>query len=238
MRGDGSDAAQGDDSVVSLRHAARVAPTHRNAVALGVVAALAAIATLVWVLAARPRGVPVEAEIRPGVTALASPSAPGISGTSGTAAAPTTAAPSPGGEIVVDVAGRVRRPGLYRFGAGARVDDAVRAAGGALPGVHLESVNLAARISDGQQILLGIDVPAAALPGSAPAAAAASTGPVQLNTAGLDQLEALPGVGPVLAQHILDWRAAHGRFSSVDQLNDVPGIGDTKFAQLRPHVTL
>ncbi len=146
--------------------------------------------------------------------------------------------------MVVDVAGKVRHPGLYRLPVGARVDDAVRAAGGALAGVDVSSLNLAARVVDGQQILVGIAPPAGA--GAAPTGGAAgpggaagtSAGPVDLNTAGLDQLETLPGVGPVLGQHILDWRTAHGRFATVDQLLDVTGIGPAKFAALRALVSV
>jgi competence protein ComEA len=147
--------------------------------------------------------------------------------------------------VVVDVAGKVRRPGLYRLPPGARVDDAVRSAGGALAGVDLSSLNLAAKVVDGQQIAVGIPgspggAAGAAVGGSAPGggnAGSAGGGPVDLNTASLEQLETLPGVGPVLAQHILDWRSAHGRFATVGQLNDVPGIGDVKFAALKPLVT-
>ena len=143
--------------------------------------------------------------------------------------------------VVVDVAGRVRHPGLYRLPPGARVDDAVRAAGGALPGVKLDALNLAAPLVDGQQIAVGIrpaaDAGGAPIAGvSAPARTA--SGPVDLNSATLEQLETLPGVGPVLAQHVLDWRGAHGRFTSVDQLNDVTGIGDVKFGALKPLVTV
>jgi competence protein ComEA len=139
---------------------------------------------------------------------------------------------------VVDVAGKVRRPGLYRLRTGSRVDDAVRAAGGALAGVDLSSLNLAAKVVDGQQILVGVAPPAGAAPPAAPGGGPTATaGPLDLNSASLDQLETLPGVGPVLAQHIVDWRTAHGGFTSTDQLNDVPGIGDVKFAALQPLVT-
>jgi competence protein ComEA len=148
--------------------------------------------------------------------------------------------------VVVDVAGKVRRPGVYHLPGGARVDDAIRAAGGALAGARLDRLNLAARLVDGQQVAVGIPPaagggggPAVAGSGSpAPSGGASTAGPVDLNTAGLDQLETLPGVGPVLAQHILDWRTAHGSFASVDQLNDVSGIGEVKFAALRPLVSV
>ena len=143
----------------------------------------------------------------------------------------------------MDVAGKVRHPGVYRLPAGSRVDDAVRRAGGALRGTDLTSLNLAAKLSDGQQVVVGAPAGAAA-PGAAGmssgggSAGGGSGGLVSLNSATLDQLESLPGVGPVLAQHILDWRTAHGRFTSADQLNDVSGIGDVKYAALRPLVTV
>jgi competence protein ComEA len=155
--------------------------------------------------------------------------------------------------VVVDVAGKVRRPGLYRLPEGARVDDAVRAAGGSLRGVDLSSLNLAARVVDGQQILVGIGggvgvgggagvggpgaAPGAAMSRSAVAGGTAAA-MVNLNSATLDQLESLPGIGPVLAQHILDWRTQHGQFATVDQLQDVSGIGPAKFAALKGLVGL
>jgi competence protein ComEA len=135
--------------------------------------------------------------------------------------------------IVVDVGGRVRRPGLVTLPLGSRVADALRAAGGVLRRADLVSLNLAAKVADGQLLLVGV-------PGAAVAAGGGGTtsGPLDLNSATADQLEALPGIGPVLAQHILDWRTAHGSFHSVDQLKDVSGIGDSTFADLAPLVTV
>jgi competence protein ComEA len=135
--------------------------------------------------------------------------------------------------VVVDVGGRVRRPGLVTLPLGARVADALRAAGGALRPRDLTSLDLAAKVADGQLLLVG--VPGAAVPSSGDGA---PSGPVDLNSATAEQLEALPGIGPVLAQHIVDWRTAHGGFRSVDQLNDVSGIGDSTFADLAPLVTV
>ncbi|MBV9292406.1 MAG: ComEA family DNA-binding protein [Frankiales bacterium] len=145
--------------------------------------------------------------------------------------AATAPTPTPAG-IVVDVGGRVRRPGLVTLPLGSRVADALRAAGGALRSRDLATVNLAAVVTDGQLLLIGV-------PGAAVAASggtAGSSGPVELNTATAEQLDALPGVGPVLAQRILDWRAAHGGFHSPSDLKQVPGIGDAIFAEISPLV--
>lgn len=141
--------------------------------------------------------------------------------------ATVSVAPSRVVTLVVDVAGKVRRPGLVRLQPGARVADAVAAAGGALPGVDLSSVNLASRVSDGQQVVVGV---AGAPSGGG---TAASSGPLSLSSATAEQLDALPGVGPVLAQRIVSYRAEHGAFRSVDDLARVPGIGPSKLADLR-----
>jgi competence protein ComEA len=141
---------------------------------------------------------------------------------------PPAAPPAPA--LVVDVGGRVRHPGLVTLPAGSRVADALRAAGGALRERDLVTVDLAARVVDGQLLLVG--VPGAGTAGPTGASV------VDLNAATREQLEGLPGVGPVLAQHILDWRERHGGFRSVDELNDVPGIGDRTFASLKPLVAV
>ena len=148
------------------------------------------------------------------------------------AAASSVVAPSPPAQLVVDVGGRVRHPGLVTLAAGARVADAIAAAGGALDPHDLARVNMAARVSDGQLLLVG--VPGASVAGSGGAAGA----PVDLNAATVDQLDALPGVGPVLAQRIVSWREAHGGFGSVEQLQQVPGIGARKFADLEALVVV
>ncbi len=150
------------------------------------------------------------------------------------AAASATASPS--SDVVVDVAGKVRRPGIVRVAAGSRVVDALTAAGGALPGVDLTALNLARRLVDGEQLLVGVPAPAggASSAGGPGAPGGADPGsPLDLNAATVEQLQELPGVGPVLAQRIVDWRVAHGRFSSVDELREVSGIGAKKFADLR-----
>jgi competence protein ComEA len=132
-------------------------------------------------------------------------------------------------QVVVDVGGRVRHPGLVTLPAGSRVADALAAAGGALRSADIATLDLAARVSDGQLLLIG--VPGAAQ--SVGAGAGGSSGPIDLNAATVDQLDALPGVGPVLAQHIVDWRQTHGGFTTVDQLQQVPGIGPHKFDDLK-----
>jgi competence protein ComEA len=144
--------------------------------------------------------------------------------------------------VVVHVAGAVRRPGIYRLLSSARVDDAVRLAGGATRRADLAGLNLAAKVEDGRQILVPQRV-AAAGAGASPAAASAAAGgstapalPVNLNTATLEQLDVLPGIGPALAQRILDFREANGGFGSVEDLAQVPGIGDVRMASLREQV--
>ena len=147
-------------------------------------------------------------------------------------AAPARAAPA--SKLFVYVVGAVRRPGLYQVADGSRVADAVARAGGTTRKAQIELVNLAARVADGEQIVVprrgALGAAVGAGEGSAGAAAA---GPVHLNTATLEQLDSLPGVGPVTAQKILDYRQQHGSFSSVDELDAVPGIGPARLAQLR-----
>jgi competence protein ComEA len=203
---------------------------------------LVVIAVLVWWMsAARPQAVPVSSLPAAGSSPAidSTPAAP-TSSTPG----PGTGAPASGGSpstalIVVDVAGRVVRPGIYRLPTGSRVFDAVQAAGGARPGVDLVSLNLAAPLQDGQQVVVGLPGATATQPGAASAGGGtAAPAIVDLNTATLEQLETLPGVGPVLGQHILDWRDAHQRFASIDQLTEVAGIGDVRFAQLKTLVSV
>ena len=214
----------------------RLDPGRGGAFAVGLAVVAAAVVTGLWLLAQRPQAVPVASS---GVPLSSAPTPVGTDPV-GSAAPSTPSSATPSGTLlVVDVAGKVRHPGLYRLADGARVDDAIRAAGGALRGVDLSSLNLAARVVDGQQILVGQPVPVVAGgPDSAAGGTSASPAPVSLNTATLEQLETLPGVGPVLGQNIIDWRTANGGFSSVDQLTEVSGIGDVTFAELQPLVTL
>ncbi|MFE2116393.1 helix-hairpin-helix domain-containing protein [Streptomyces microflavus] len=153
---------------------------------------------------------------------------------------PPSSFPSPGaaGRIVVDVSGKVHRPGVQSLPAGSRVADALRAAGGVRAGTDVTGLNRARVLMDGEQVAVGL--PQAA-PGTAGGAAGApgSSGPaapLSLSAATKEQLETLPGVGPVLAQHIIDHRTENGGFRSVDELRQVNGIGDRRFAVLRPLV--
>jgi competence protein ComEA len=136
-------------------------------------------------------------------------------------------------KIVVHVVGAVRRPGLYAVRDGARIADAVHRAGGTTHRANLEAINLAAPVEDGLQVVVPRQLPpaAAASPGAPGERDAA--GPVHLNTASLEQLDELPGVGPVTAQKILDWRESHGAFTSVEDLDAIPGIGPARLEQLR-----
>jgi competence protein ComEA len=145
------------------------------------------------------------------------------------------AADEGGGGLVVHVAGAVRRPGVYRLRAGARVADAVERAGGARRRADLGAVNLAAELQDGRQVL----VPLRAKGGVAAANAAGATAPgvpLDLNTATVEQLDELDGIGPATAQQIVAYREEHGGFGSVEELDQVPGIGETRLAALRDKV--
>lgn len=151
---------------------------------------------------------------------------------------PTVAAPDPPttssanhSTITVHVAGLVSRPGLVELSEGSRVADAVAAAGGLLPGARAEAINLAAALSDGQQIV----VPGAE--SDSPATASGTLdGKIHLNQATAAELDSLPGVGPVIAERIVSYREENGPFQSVEDLLDVPGIGEAKLADLRDHV--
>ena len=202
---------------------ARTDPGRRGAVALVGVALLAALAVAVYVWHGRPQP---QAIAPPPVATGAAPTGP-------------AASPTSGRSLVVAVSGKVRRPGVVTVPAGARVIDVLKAAGGPLPSADIGMLNLARRVADGELVTVGVPAPAPAGSGSAgeapPAgdAAGGRTAPIDLNTATLAELETLPGVGPVLAQRIVDWRTEHGEFATVDQLSDVPGIGDARLAQLR-----
>lgn len=170
--------------------------------------------------------------------ARGSPSTAAAAG-SPSSAGPGTASAGAGGIVVVDVVGQVGRPGLVSLPAGSRVADAITAAGGATPEADVSLLNQARLVIDGEQIRVPRpgEVIAAA-PGAAGGAGGGVGALVSLNSADLATLDGLPGVGPVLAQRILDWRSEHGRFTSVDELGEVSGIGDKLMSQLRPRVTL
>jgi competence protein ComEA len=153
----------------------------------------------------------------------------------GTASAPASASPSPEVVVLVDVAGWVRRPGVYEFTEGARVIDAIDAAGGARSGAVLEALNLAAPLTDGTQIL----VPREGQEGAAPVTGGAVAGGlVNVNSAIATELEELPGIGEVIAQRIIDYRTENGPFATVDELVDVSGIGDAILESIRELVTV
>jgi competence protein ComEA len=213
---------------------ARVDPGRPGATALALVAAVAAVAAAVGVWFERPRAEPVPDLPAVTVSAAATAAAAPTSAVATTAAVPT-APPAP---LVVSVSGKVHRPGLVEVAEGARVADVLDAAGGALPGTDLSALNLARRVVDGEQVAVGVpaapDAAPLAIPGAPPSqASGAPTGKVDLNAAAVEQLDALPGVGPVTAQRILEWRTRHGRFTRVEQLREIEGIGERRFAQLR-----
>ena len=145
-----------------------------------------------------------------------------------------------GSRVTVHVAGAVRHPGVYRFAPGARVDDALRRAGGPRAHADLDAVNLAAKLEDGRQILVPrrAAAPAPGAPAVTPADPAAPAAPVNLNTATLEQLDTLDGVGPATAGKILEYRRQHGGFRSIDDLGEIPGIGPKRLAALRGKVQL
>ncbi len=194
----------------------RLDPGRRGAAALVAVALLAAAVAGVVAFRSRPQEMAV-----PVVEAAGAP-------------LPGASAEATSGEVVVAVAGQVRTPGLVRLPAGSRVDDAVRAAGGPLAGADLGLLNLARRLVDGEQVLVGVEPPA----GGPAAGSGAGGGLLNLNAASASDLDGLPGIGPVLAQRIVDWRTENGPFASVDQLREVTGIGEAKFQDLQAKVTV
>ncbi|GAB3673611.1 helix-hairpin-helix domain-containing protein [Angustibacter aerolatus] len=242
--------------------AARTGVSPRTVLGLLVVAAV--VLSVLGVRVALDRRAARPVPLAPVVQVTAAPA--GSTGTSGsgggpaatdtgavsTAGPPTpTVPPSPGGGgaaaasatggpvVVVDVVGRVRHPGVQRLPAGARVEQAIEAAGGVRGGADVAQVNLARPLVDGEQVVVPSRGETLTAPAAAPAAGGSPTGPTQpidLNQAGATELDTLPGVGPVLAQRILDWRGEHGRFSSVDELGEVSGIGDAVLGRLRPLV--
>ena len=203
----------------------------RELIGLAVVAALLVSGAAFWYVRSLPSRVQVS-----GSFVAAAPSAK--------SAASVAPSPSPS-EVVVHVAGWVRHPGVFRLHQGDRVIDAIRRAGGARRDADLRSLNLAALLSDGQQIVVvrrgqsatGISG-GSTISGGGTGSGGASSDVVNLNTATLDEIESLPGIGPVLAQRIVDYREQNGPFRTVEDLLNVSGIGDKRFADLKPHITV
>jgi competence protein ComEA len=203
----------------------------RQRVAVAVLALAALLGAGAVMVRATPR--PAASPADPGEAASVAQTLP-------RAAPDGSAAAGPAGRVAVHVAGRVRRPGLVRLPAGSRVQDAIRAAGGVTSGADLDAVNLARKLTDGEQvrILAHGEPPPAVPPGAAPDAAGATpSGPLDLNTATAEQLDALPGVGEVTADRIIAYRTAHP-FTTVDELLEVPGIGQRRYEQLKDLVTV
>ncbi|TFV77345.1 helix-hairpin-helix domain-containing protein [Blastococcus sp. CT_GayMR20] len=197
--------------------AVRWDPGRPGARALWLVGLLAALLLVAWTWLNRPTVDEVPQTRSEGTAVSSAPVTPPVGEAGDTS--PT---------VVVSVVGLVARPGLVTLPTGARVADALAAAGGLLPEADPASVNLAAVVADGEQVTVG--VPGA--PAAGPDAAPGSAGPLDLNTAGVAELDALPGIGPVLAQRIVDHRTREGPFTSVGQLDDVPGIGPATAAEL------
>ncbi len=212
----------------------RVAPGRSSARALWIAAVLAGLVVAGWSWLGRPAVAPVSA----GAGTIAAPAAPspGVAAAGAAPVAEPAAQPTVPPTVVVAVVGQVGRPGVVTLPAGSRVADALAAAGGLLPEADPASINAAALLTDGQQVAVG--VPAAAETTGASVAGPVAGGLLDLNTASVPELDALPGLGPVLAQRIVDHRSQSGPFTSVDQLDDVPGIGPTLYAGLAPLVTV
>jgi competence protein ComEA len=206
---------------------ARWDPGLRGGRSLWLAGLVAAVVVAGWTWLHRPQVEPVPAD--PVHAATETPAAPSVGEVAETSST-----------VVVSVVGLVARPGLVTLPSGARVAAAIEAAGGLLPDADPGSVNLAAVVADGQQIAVGVPGTSGPAPGGGATASPApgSGGLVDLNAAGAADLDALPGIGPVLAQRIVDFRTRNGPFTSVDQLDDVPGIGPAIFAQLTSLVTV
>lgn len=240
---------------------ARTDPGRRGVVTLALVGLFAVVIAAVVVIRDRPvaQAVPPVPALRATTTAVAAGGTPPPSPTAPASATGSDAVIAPGsdpatGELVVSVVGLVQTAGLIRLPAGSRVADAIAAAGGARPGADLTTLNLAQRLGDGDQVLVGqmstdpgqpqlgsTTINAGGRPTNVPkpqSGTTGTTGRVNLNTATETDLDALPGVGPVTARAIIAWRATNGRFSDIEQLGDIDGIGPTRLARLRDLVTI
>lgn len=237
------EASQGRNWVARVR----ADPGRAGAIALAIVAALAVLVTVFTLVRDRPP---------PVMSAKLPPVEKASTATPRSSASPATGQSAPDRPVVVSVVGLVRTPGLVTLAPGARVADALQAAGGAVNGADTIGLNMARPLGDGEQIVVGL-APVSGLPaalgssvasGSTSASRTPPPGPgsgparpkagdvLDLNTATVDQLDALPGVGPVTAAAIVAWRQTNGKFTSVDQLADVDGIGPARLEKLRPLV--
>jgi competence protein ComEA len=230
-----TDTTKGDGPTGWLA-AVRADPGRAGVIALAAVGVIAVLVTVFTLMRAKPP--PVASAKLPPVEMVSS-------------ASRKPAPPNADGPVVVSVVGLVHKPGLVTLAAGARIADALTAAGGALDGADLIGLNMARRVTDGEQIIVGItaapgqpaamgssisSAPASAAPTDAPSPAGTTPTPgglVDLNTATVEELDALPGIGPVTAAAIVAWRDANGRFTSVEQLGDVDGIGPARLEKLR-----
>ena len=222
-------------------------PDHRRSIS-GRAALFAALLALVALAVAVPRVLlsgpdvePVPSRTEPLPTAVASAGNLPVSAPAGSAPGAEASTTDAGSTVLVHVVGQVRHPGVVRLPAGARLADALRKAGGATRRADLAAVNLARAVVDGEQVFVPAPgqtphVAPAPQDAAAPGSGASSGAVVDLNTADETELDSLPGVGPVIAGRIVAWRQEHGRFSSVDELTEVSGIGDATLERLRPLV--
>jgi competence protein ComEA len=207
--------------------------SRRELAGLVAIVVITLVGGAVWYVRSLPKPVQV-------TSSLGQPGAPAVTGVGASPVAGPTASPA---SLFVDVAGMVRRPGVYEFREGDRVIDAIRAAGGERGGAALDGLNLAAPLADGTQILVPKRAPAGVSPvgqtgGTSAGISGAPAAKINVNTADATQLQELPGIGEVLSQAIVDYRTKNGPFGSVDELEDVSGIGPATMDDIRQLVTI
>lgn len=239
-------AALSDRLPTALR-GGRIGLERAHLTVIGLVVAVALLGAVVLLRLGQPKVVPIEQDVVATGTPVstAAPPAPGV----GVPGSVGPAEPA-GGPVVVHVAGLVAKPGVVQVPAGSRVIDAIEAAGGATDEADLTPINLARVLADGEQVLVAAAPPPGAPPtvvGGSSQPSRATAGPtagatpgalINLNTASVAELETLPGVGPTLAGRIVQWRDEHGGFSTVDELHEVAGIGEQRFGEIAPLVTV